>query len=71
MKTISDERPTMRNVEMALEAFHAARELYSFSSSDVTDDDSGEDCIQVNSDHRLQVQNWRQEAARSLGLVDR
>ncbi|KAL6656486.1 hypothetical protein ACP70R_007312 [Stipagrostis hirtigluma subsp. patula] len=46
VKLVGDERPTMRQVGMALEAIHAAKE---YVSSDVTDDESKEeDCIRVN-----------------------
>jgi hypothetical protein len=46
VKPISDERPTMRKVELALERFHTAREKWLWSN-DVTNDDSRESCIQV------------------------
>ncbi|WVZ78925.1 LOW QUALITY PROTEIN: hypothetical protein U9M48_026565 [Paspalum notatum var. saurae] len=62
VKTISEERPNMRNVEMALEGFYAAKER--FSSSDVTDDYSRENDIRLR-DH---VQTWRLEAATILGI---
>ncbi|KAL6615441.1 hypothetical protein ACP70R_037711 [Stipagrostis hirtigluma subsp. patula] len=51
VKYVGQERPTMRQVEMALEAIHAAKE---YVSSDVTDDDDDydyeENSIQSNND---------------------
>lgn len=46
VKFISNDRPTMRQLEMTLESIHAARE-YASSLSDMTDE-SEEDHIQVN-----------------------
>ncbi|CAL4888336.1 unnamed protein product [Urochloa decumbens] len=45
VKIVSEDRPTMRQVEMTLESIYAAKE---YASSDMTDDDSEENYVQLN-----------------------
>ncbi|CAL4897060.1 unnamed protein product [Urochloa decumbens] len=71
VKLVSNDRPTMRQVEMTLEGIHAAKEYY--VSSDLTDDESEESYIQANGLPVIEtcLQSWPPRPLLLLGCSSR